>query len=268
MKQKQGYLSKKSNSIELLILGNSHASCGIDPTQFELHAYNGANGLQPLYYDIEITRKYLPSMTSLKYVLISMDYHSLYFTFPEARDFMYSYYYGVSYKKESSIKTNFSLLYFGYGVQNGIYMLNKKPYTSINGWVGLQGTKNLNDLAGKKRVALFDRMIEKNTDRKKENIERLESFILLLKQRNITPILITMPCHYFYNSNLNSEIVIQNRVYIKSVCKKYSISHLDYLYYKLPDSCYLNVDHLNKKGAKVMSRKINDHILSLEGSNN
>jgi hypothetical protein len=88
-----GYLSKKieisqkAGEIELLIVGNSHASMGINPMGLKLKSYNIAYGAQSILYDKEIILQLLPQLKKLKYVILSIDYPSLYWGFIEDRDF-------------------------------------------------------------------------------------------------------------------------------------------------------------------------------------
>jgi hypothetical protein len=262
MVQKKIYLDKNSDSIEVLILGNSHAGDGVDPTQFNLNTFNAAQGSQSLYYDMEIAKKYLDKMTSLKFVLISIDYHSLYFTYSKEREFLYSYYYGINYKKNNLIKSNISLLLWGFGLKEGFLMMLKKTPKTVKGWLGYKKTdfSTLNEFSGKKRVERFDKMIESNSVYKGEIIESLNEFISLLKCKEIEPVLLTLPCHDFYNQNLNEDTVIQNNIDIENISKLNNIKYLNLLYKKLPDTCFYNLDHLNRKGALIVSKEINNYI--------
>lgn len=51
---------------------------------------------------------------------------------------------------------------------------------------------------------------------------------------------------------------------MENLCKKHDIIHLDYLYKSLPDTCYFNIDHLNKNGAFIISQKIDSVIMTVE----
>lgn len=268
MKQKQTYLSENSEAIEVLILGNSHSGDGLNPNVFSLHTFNAAQGSQSLYFDIEIAKKYLPRMKQLKYVLISIDYHSLYFTNLAARDFMYDTYYDITYKESITSQNNFSLLFQGYGFSKSLKMLVTPPLKTNKGWLGYETTdySALTDVSGKNRVQIFDDIIKKNKHEKKEIIANLNSFIRILKSKNIEPILYTLPCHPFYIKNLDSTIVTQNNIDVKNICKQHSIKYLNYLYENIADSCFYNIDHLNVKGALPMSKKLNKEILLIEKS--
>ena len=74
-KEKYEGAKKIQDSIEVVILGTSRATYGVNPEAFDMHAYNLANLGQSLYFDKRITLSLLPEMAQLKYVFISIDYH-------------------------------------------------------------------------------------------------------------------------------------------------------------------------------------------------
>lgn len=173
-----------------------------------------ANALkyESLYFDIEIIKKDLAKMTDLKYVLICLDYHSLYFTREPLRDFLYSYYYDIKYMDQPpSLKKRISLLY-GYGFRDGITMLRNKPTKTVKGWAGWQTTNydSLNELTGKGRGKYFNAIIRGNISEKNEIISNLCLFIKQLEDHDVVPILLTLPCHDFFNRNLDSSVLAQN----------------------------------------------------------
>ena len=127
-KQKIEGLISKSDSIEVLILGSSYASLGIDPTQLDLFAYNMAFGSQTLYFDKRITTKHLGKLRNLRYVLISVDYHSLYYTHNEDRDLYYHFYYGIDYRTNIYFADDVSRFLFGFKPES----VFKQLTTSVN----------------------------------------------------------------------------------------------------------------------------------------
>ena len=73
-------LERNKDKVELLILGNSHAFSGVDPNELDLFTINLANANQSIYFDKRIVLKYIDKLTNLKFVLISVDFHSLNFS--------------------------------------------------------------------------------------------------------------------------------------------------------------------------------------------
>ena len=113
-KEKYEGLLKKKDFIEVLILGNSYAHYGVDPNQFTFYAYNLANVGQSIYFDKRLTLRVLDDLPKLKYVLISIDYHSLSFSSQEARNYWSYYGHGLKYKDLSYFKADLSPFLFGY----------------------------------------------------------------------------------------------------------------------------------------------------------
>lgn len=52
-------------NIETIILGNSQAFGGVNPEYLSYYSFNLCNNSQTLYYDTEITLKYLKDMSNL-----------------------------------------------------------------------------------------------------------------------------------------------------------------------------------------------------------
>jgi len=105
---------EQSDSIKIIALGNSHALNAINPKAFNLYTYNLANANQSLYFDKRLTLALLDRMENLSFVLISIDFHSLYFSSQGVRD-VWSYYgNGIKYKAKSYFYERISPTLFGY----------------------------------------------------------------------------------------------------------------------------------------------------------
>ena len=145
-KQKNKGLIENYNNINILILGNSHGYNGINPSKFDLPAYNMAAGGQSLYFDKRITLKHIDKLKQLKYVLISVDYHSFYFSSQGIRDTWLYYDYGIKYKDKKEILSSLSYFWFGYTpriaiseIKNRILHSSENERT-ISGWMPAHGT--------------------------------------------------------------------------------------------------------------------------------
>ena len=100
--EKEKGIIQNKNKIELLILGNSRATLGIDPNQFDVYAYNTANVAQPIYYDKRLTLKHLDNLSCLKYVFITLDMNSLNYSRMGSREIWSYYGNGIEYEDEMS----------------------------------------------------------------------------------------------------------------------------------------------------------------------
>ncbi|KAA5825599.1 hypothetical protein FPF71_06740 [Algibacter amylolyticus] len=262
-KEKWKEYTAKADSIEILVLGNSHAMNGIDPREFDLFTYNMAFGSQTIYFDKAITLKQIKKMPNLKYVLVSIDYHSLYYTHNKARDIFYHYYYKIDYNKKNYFIEDLSWVYALGFKQTIREHLQRGKTNSYNGFVP-HNTTNwsvINTPSAEKRVE----QLEAGFREKNNIINNLNEFIKTLKKEKITPILITLPCHKYFNENLNKDIVNKNLVEINKISDFYDVPYWNLTNKKYPDSLFYNVDHLNIHGAKKISKELN---IKIQGLNN
>lgn len=259
LKQKKEYLESNVENIEVLVLGNSHALNGINPADFNLNTFNLGMGSQSLFYDFGITKKYVTRMPKLKYVLISLDYHTLYHTNSENRDFLYTHYYGLRYK-EGYQKSDLSMLFYGFGLKKGIDMVfTSTPEVAFcKGWIGYEGSNKaeLSLKSGENRVAFFNEMINENRDYKNAIVDQIESFVGVLDSLKIQPVFVTLPCSQYFKTYADSMIWNENIAIVKQLNQKYNIPYLNFYENDMEDKYFFNSDHMNKDGAQVISKDI------------
>lgn len=130
-KEKYEGAKEAKDSIEIIILGTSHATYGVNPDEFDLYTYNLANLAQSIYFDKRITLSLLPMLPKLKYVFISIGYHSLAFSSQFNRDIWSYYGNGVKYKNSNYFFADISPTLFGY-TPKVAYAMHKKRI--INRW--------------------------------------------------------------------------------------------------------------------------------------
>ena len=112
-KEKAEGLKKDAHEIEILILGNSHATYGVNPDYFTDYAFNIANVGQSIFFDKALTLQNIGVLEELKYVLISLDYHSLYFSSQRGERNIWSYYgNGIKHPSENYYKADISPFLF------------------------------------------------------------------------------------------------------------------------------------------------------------
>jgi hypothetical protein len=273
-------VATQAADIEVLILGNSHAAYGLDPRGFSLDAFNAASVNQSLYFDKRITMKYIDELSKLKYVLISIDFHSLYYSNEGART-VWSYYgYGINYKDSLPAATRYSRLY-GYSAKLAFEFLRRSldpkykqirsvdadydldldhPYTQ--GYVGKMGGPYLAENDNRQRADFFNDIVRSSKERGSILLD-LEGLIDTLKQRNITPILITLPCFGPFEELLDKKVLEQNSNDIRDICDRWKVPYWDYFRMALDSNCFYNADHLNEKGASVVTREVNRKIAAL-----
>ena len=227
-KQKMNGLVKQADSIEVLVLGSSHAAEGIDPGQFDFNAYNMAFGSQTLFYDERITVDHLDEFNHLKYVLISVDYHSLYYPHNDSRDLFYHYYYDIDYHDDKHyILVDISYFFFGFKPEMSMELLSNKMEQLDDGWFSYDTTyySSFSDEATAKRVDYFNAIIQNNIIEKEKILASLDRFIETLIDEGIMPVIISSPLHKNYLNKLDSSIKEQNEIDILYLCEKYDLEY-------------------------------------------
>jgi len=275
-KQKKEQFTACADSVEVLILGSSHAMDGVEPTQFSLYAYNLAFAGQSIYFDRKMVEKYLPDLPRLKYVVLMFDYISLYYDHDAPRDFFYKYYFDINYKNRTFYKETFSQFFFVYTPEQTISMLinnlknirnNNRKDTLIKGWLNTTGSDDERVLAverAKLRANGFNNTV-KTWDGGDSVLNDLEALINLLQSKNITPILVNYPNYSIIRGFMDASVIEKNRNAGNSLSQKYQIPYLDYFdddSFTVSD--FFNSDHLNAKGAAKLSKKINEVIMNME----
>lgn len=274
---KAAQMEESAGKIELLILGNSHAAFGLDPSQFSIPAFNLAHVSQSIYFDRRITNKYIEEMKRLKYVLISVDFHSLYFSDEDYRDLWIWYGYKVAAPHPLPILSQYSRA-IGYQPKFTFEFLKRyfsKKYQHFkaldveqgvdldrpisNGYFAYKGISDLSAASQKSRAAEFNRAVSYKTEHAAV-LEDLETFIGELKGRGITPILITLPCYVPYLAFLDKQVQQQDEKDIEYLRSKYNLQYWNYLTLPLPDEYFYNCDHLNGKGAAYISSLISHQL--------
>lgn len=277
--------AKKEKDVQMIILGNSHATYGVDPAGFEIPAFNLANVSQSIYFDKRITLSLLDEMKNLRYVLISVDYHSLYFSSQKVRNDWSYYGNGVRYKDKSYFAQNLSPSLFGYSPKVAVSLLKKRVKNLIqykgkaltfdvesgidvkskisHGFISFKNGTIPEMFTGaemKTRASNFTEMMHASKE-KKEVISDLEGFIEELEKRGIEPIFFTSPTYVEYNKFLDKEFLRKNQMTINEFCSKYDLKYLNYMSskeFELED--FYNPDHLNQDGALKFSQMLNNDL--------
>jgi hypothetical protein len=283
-KKLSGLLSN-ADSIEVLIVGNSHACYGLLPAEFSMRAFNSAQTHQSIYFDKRITLKYIDQLVNLKYVLISVDFHSLYFSSQGIRNVWSYYAYNIEYKNRLPLISKISYLN-GYTAKASISFLRKhlftnKPFNvpieleSNSEYIGdgnfnqivFRGTDGdaFNPSAYLHRSLAFNNTVNQSRENE-EIIFDLIDFILKLKSKGVTPILITLPVYNEFLPYLDTEISAKNKVEIERIRDLYNLEYFNFTDTILPKNYFYNCDHLNANGARHISRIVNAKLDSIEAA--
>jgi len=271
-RQKRDQLEANADSIEVLILGSSHAMDGINPDKFTLYAHNLAFAGQSIHFDRKLTEKYLPVLPNLKYAILMLDYNSLYYENDEGRSFFYKYYYDIDYKNLKYCKENISQTFFVYNPEIILSMIEislkyKGYYKLVKGWINIMGRNDDFVTSVEKnrlRAKAFNEMVH-SWDGGDSALIDLKEFISFLQAENITPILVNYPYYPLMRNFLDASVLESNKRIGLELSQKYQIHYLDYFdddSFTIAD--FFNCDHLNVEGAAKISGKINDVIMNME----
>jgi hypothetical protein len=266
-------ISNNADSIEVLILGNSHTTYGIYPEMISSYAYSLAFEDQSIFYDKKLLERYLPLLSRLKYVFINIDYHNLCFRAADNRAFFYKYYYDIDYDNRNFWKEKMLQSFFVYSPRTTwtiIYNdLTSVPNNNIGPKGGINRAVSIYDAVtsiekSKIRAAIFNDCINMY-DSNELIMEDFEQIITRLKAENITPILITCPSYWTMRACLDKRIEEKCKSAAESLSEKYNILYLNYFNddsFEISD--YYDSDHLNIFGAVKLTTKIDSVITQLD----
>lgn len=275
---KKNYLNKNSNNLEVLFLGSSHIYFGINPEYFSRKSFNGAHISQSLNFDLAILEKFKGRWTNLKYIIIPIDYFSMYSTLEDGienwRVKNYSIYYDIS--TEGNYWNGFEI--FNGKLPSNIarvksFLGDAKSDITCNklGFGITYNSKDNKDLieTGITASKRHTKELENNQTTFSKNIQTIKSIIEFANGHNVKIIFITCPAYSSYHKNLN-RIQLDNSV---NIIKKISAKNTNTAYYNLlTDKTfiaedYYDADHLNEIGAKKLTLKIDSIINNIESTN-
>lgn len=269
---KKYYFEKQLNTIEILILGSSHTVHGINPEYLKHKAFNLSSTSQTIYYDKQLTLKYLDRMPHLKYVIIPISYFSLGARLSDGIERWRGYYYksvwgiGSPQLEIMDLKSYSKIFLYtpqtAYDYLKAGFKVNLAKGITPNGYFNNGNHPKafaISDKIGRKRVMLHSQTYKKAN--LNGNIRDLEQLIEALKQKNITPIFITTPTLPTYYKYTNIDIIQSNYNIIKYITKKYHCRYFNYFTDKrfVLEDFYDN-DHLNSEGAKKFTRILEKEI--------
>jgi hypothetical protein len=274
---KSDYLDKKSNTVEVLFLGNSHFYFGINPIHITRKSFNGAHVSQSLNYDFAILEKYKEQWGNLKYIIIPIDYFSMYSSIEDTKENWrvknYSIYYDIHINK--SYWTSFEVFndkfsnnasrvikYFFY--QESDIACNKLGFGTYHKSKDSKNLFQTGEAAAKRHTV----HIENNMSFSK-NVKTIHSIIAFAKKQNSIIIFVTCPAYYTYKENLEPN---QLNSTLNTIEQLVANNPNTYYYNFLTDTTfvaadYYDGDHLNDIGAKKLTLKIDRILNTLENAN-
>lgn len=266
-KYKSNYLDENSKNITVLILGSSHAFAELNPAYIKYSSFNASNFSQSLEFDFKILKKYDGKWNNLKYIIVPVDYFSLYSTLENGieswRVRNYNIYYGIhtscniydNIEISNNLPANLLRI-------NNFYLRQMSDITcSTSGWALTYSSKNKQDLLKSGKEAA-ERHSAKNNQYFNRNVQVLKSIIEYAKGKKVKIIFYTSPAYTTYVENLNPD-QLKNTI---NTATKIANSYCNTVYFNLlTDSIFkkddfFDADHLNEVGSKKFSIKMNNLI--------
>lgn len=262
---KRNYLDENSNSIDILILGGSHSYYGVNPDYFIGNAFNASHVSQSLDYDFEIIKKYENNWNHLKYIMISIDYITLFSRVSLGGESWRVKNYEIYYNINKSLKKSDNSEVFCFNPFISLkriysYYFNKESSITCSklgfGMVEMEQQQDLIATgmeAAKRHTKSLTKCFE-------ENIVILKKIIDFASKNDIDVIFFTSPVYHTYLNNLNETQLNTTINTMNDIVKDDSSC---FYYNLLEDSSfdvhdYRDADHLNSNGAKKLSLKLND----------
>ena len=273
--QKKHSLREQAQTINILVLGSSHAFDDINPVFFSCKGYNLSNKSQSLFYDTRLCLNYLDRLPHLRGVIITVSYFSLFYELndlPEGwRDYFYYRYFGIRYPSLdlSDPKIfSYTALYTRDFISAMVFskLNNKDEFGDIqpNGWKKVPAPADSNaisDSTGHEHALFHNSMVRmKNL---KANVRYLRELLTELHKRNIRVCFVTTPVYQTYSRYLNPFILQANQNIIRGLCREFNAGHFNYFNDpRFLKSDFSDNDHLNIAGAEKFSRILDRDFVS------
>lgn len=263
---KKNYLMNNSNNISKLFLGSSHTYYGINPDFISGNAFNASHISQSIDIDYEIIKKYKNNWSELKYIIIPIDYFTLFSRLSNGIEFWRVKNYNLYYDMQLSNKLSDNSELISINLKSNIkriisyYVLNKTSITCSALGFGNNYKKN-NDLFKTGTTAAL-RHTKKDLSKLNESIKILKEIINFAYKNNIEIVFYTSPAYKSYVSNLN---VNQLDLTISTITELVNNNNNCTYFNLLEDSNFYSsdfrdADHLNLEGAKKLSLRIDELI--------
>lgn len=277
---KSEFMDTNASKIEILVLGSSHGITAIDPDYFSLDGYNCAHYAQSLDIDHNILSKYKNELSSLKYIILPVSYHSLWTNLEQHSHKWRRKYYNIYYKineeknplkrfiiQDESMSENLNIL--------KEYYLDKKDIDLNITKLGLATTPSQTNLQWIKSVSEDVVDAQSTSDLTRlydENVSYLKGVIEIAKEKNAKVIFITTPGHQSFIEKLHPDQLNLLYTTMNSLKDDKDVFYFNFLHEFADDNeanslkYFHDPDHLSALGAITFSPKLDSIINTIEKS--
>lgn len=268
------------DSVEILSLGSSNAYFGINPTYYSRPGYNLAFNYQSPYYDYRLVEKYIDRMSKLKVVILPSIYFQMGVDLPKTegawRMYFYRQYFNIPLESQADNAwscdfmlepKNFSKIAL-YGGNIYSYFLkqfkNRVDYDpERNGWYNSSDAKpaRLEDRNGELAAGAHNQKVDVALFQK--NLAYWQRLADLLQKKNVKLVVIRLPSHSTYYSNLDPEKVAKLELALSQFAERNHGKYEDYTKdsrIALEDYTPM-LDHMNPQGAAKFTAILDHEVL-------
>lgn len=260
---KNDYLKEHAENIEVLVLGSSHTYYGINPVYFSKKGFNAAYVSQSIDFDLALLKKYEKQLKKLHYLVVPVDYFTLYNSLETSDESWRIKNYALYYELDNlPFKYHFELINgkFEFAVKRlAYYFKSETPITcnELGFGTAYKANKSLELVENGKLAA--QRHIAKNfkSNQKLRNV--LYKFVEFSEQNHINLVLVTCPAYSSYVNHLKKEQLHEMHKVIFTAQKAHSnVLYFNFLKHSsFNASDFFDGDHLNDRGAKKFSLMLN-----------
>ncbi|GAA4470154.1 hypothetical protein GCM10023093_30830 [Nemorincola caseinilytica] len=268
---RMAYVQKHAATIEILILGDSHAQDAIDPAALGNPAATLALGGQPLHVDQLLLLRVIGKLPRLRTVVIEVSPHRFYYDLqPDSWNTnMYHALYGIDYMSPGAALAHHSLvaadtrqclmLFFhsfaGHGLPASISRLGFM-------WVDT-GTRfsHLHYDTARIDTSFHMKHTFRAADGPAINLQRLQGIIELCQGRGVNIVLVCAPVYRTYLRQLPPSARARVSRALSDMAAKYHLRYIDHL----TDTTYAvhhfrDDDHLNATGAARFTAMLREEM--------
>ena len=271
---KHEFVKSHLNEIKVLIMGNSHTLYSLIPDSITKYAFNCAISGRDIYYDVELTKKYIPHMESVEVVIVPLDYFSFYF----GREKQNPKYF--RYEKDMSLTQKcMHYKYMDIQAESIWYwseLLNSNQKYMSRFWESTQTAIDCDKL-GSKRLRLSQRkpnwelvklpkIIDKSIKPDQKKIKFLndlyQELCMITYQNNVRLLLVSTPMYETYQKDMDSTLIKEMHEFAKRLIQKfpnteyYDLSFDD----RFAHNDFNDASHLSETGAIKFTRIFNEII--------
>ncbi|ADL53953.1 hypothetical protein [Clostridium cellulovorans] len=272
------FLAEEKNFTGILT-GLSYVQKGVDTSILSGNFLNLAYPGQDLFYDFEMFKyayNYKEVKENLKYAIIGLGYYSFHYDLSlSANEARVNYYYPITKKMHNNKLAGTYLTY-----QNQLEYIQEKilkkehlneAFNLVRNYydkvIDSSSMKEYNCQSRTNEELLADIEFIKRDYKKDypktviENKRILEDYLSFLEANSIKPIVIVCPTTKIYQAFTPKKLQQEFYEIINEISLKYEFQFFDYYYSnEFEDSDFIDVSHLNYKGAKKFTRMLNNDI--------